>query len=92
MTLEITQNNDRFYLKGNLNSTSCSSIKNQVNTFLKKHSNVVININEVTEIDSFAVNFIVNLFKKASNKNKYVNFEGFGAKDIYEELIFRSML
>lgn len=92
MALEITKSNHHFYLKGNLDLNTCQSVQKKVTTFLKNNQEVIINIDKVSEIDSSAVNSIAKLFKKTFNTNKKINIEGYGTKDIYEELMLRDIL
>ncbi|CAM1371022.1 STAS domain-containing protein [Tenacibaculum xiamenense] len=92
MPLKITKSDDLFYLKGDLNVTNFKKVEKKVNNFLKKQSNVTLNINDVNEIDTRAVNCIAQMFTDALSHKKQVNIVGYGTKDIYDELIARDIL
>ncbi len=92
MYSSIKTSNNCLYLRGDLNSETFKNVKSQVNSYLKKHKRVVLDINEVTEIDSHAVESLAKLFKKASKANKKISIQGLGTKDIYDELIYRSII
>ncbi len=92
MNLQITNKKNCFHLKGNLTFNNFTRLKTIINSFLKSNNKVVLNINEVTEIDTFTVNSLINLYIKTSNSNKDISIQGFGAKDIYDELDYRNII
>ncbi|SEE45149.1 STAS domain-containing protein [Tenacibaculum sp. MAR_2010_89] len=92
MNLQITNEKNCFHLKGNLNFNNYSRLKAIINSFLKSNNKIVLNINEVTEIDTFTVNSLINLYTKTSNNNKDISIQGFGAKDFYDELDYRNII
>lgn len=92
MSLQITNKQNYFHLKGNLNFKTFSGLKIAIKTFLKNNNTIVLDINEVTEIDTFTVNSLINLYTKTSKSNKAIRIQGFGAKDFYDELDYRNII
>ncbi len=92
MHVNITKQKNLFFLKGDLNSSNFKKVKKKINNFLKKNHSVILNISEVKEMDSKTVNSIVNLFTKAIDHDKEINFVGYGTKDIYDELMTRNII
>ncbi|APY08062.1 hypothetical protein BWZ20_07005 [Winogradskyella sp. J14-2] len=66
MALKIMENNGVFTVKGSLNAETAKLLKNHIELLLLYCDNVVININELTEIDSTGF----SVLKKLSNYSK----------------------
>ncbi|CAM1369000.1 conserved hypothetical protein [Tenacibaculum litopenaei] len=92
MSLTITNTGNELRLFGNLNQETCKDVKKNVTSYLKKHSSVIINIDEVTSIDRTSLNSLAKLFEKASKTNKKISIQGVGCKEIYDELMNRSIV
>ena len=92
MTLKIIKTDSLIQLNGNLNINNFKKVEKKVNRFLKKKSKITLNIDNVNEIDTGAVDSIVKIFENALNSDKQIDIVGNGTKDIYDELIARDIL
>jgi len=92
MDFQVSSINNQFILSGIVQAHNFNKVEKGITTVLKKYQNVILDINDVSEMDAYSVNSIINIFEKTSNTNKNISIKGFGAKDIYDELIQKNIL
>lgn len=85
MALQITQQNGTFLVNGQLNSSTTRSFIIHFEEIIELHTNVVINIDEITEIDENGLEGIKTLTAIALQNNKMFSVIGNGSKDIYQD-------
>lgn len=86
MALQILQQNDTFYVTGNLNTTTARAFIIHFEHLIKTVSEVTINIDKVKVIDFSGVAAFKTLFATALRDDKLLHIIGNGFKDIYDEL------
>ena len=84
MSLQITQESNKFYLKGELNSQTTESFIDRFEYNIGNQNNIIINIDNLNEIDKFGIEAIKNLRNFALKYNKKFSIIGRGARDIYD--------
>lgn len=84
MALKITQQNGTFLVEGVINATTALSFKNHLNYILDKRKELIIDIENVTEIDTNGVNALQTLYTNAMIYNKSFFVVGTGCKEIQE--------
>lgn len=91
MGFEITHSNGYLHLNGALNLNNLSFAKKNINSYFKKNKSIILDINNVTEIDPDAIDYIIKLYQKAKNLEKKFLFYGKGSRDIIDELHYRNI-
>lgn len=86
MALQITQQNGTFSLKGKLNTNTTRSFIIHFEYIIEQLQNVVVNIDDVTEIDQDGLQGIKTLKAIALRNYKLFSVIGNGCKDIYQDL------
>lgn len=73
MSLIINENAGILEINGNLNAQNTKSIKNYLEALINQSSfSITISLNKVVDIDKSGFDTIINLYKKALSKNKFV--------------------
>ena len=84
MRLKMTETDSAFLVAGIINRTTVLNFKNRVEYVLQKSKEMVINIDQVTEIDAFGMDTLCAINKKASTLGKKISIIGLnysGAED-----------
>ena len=84
MSLQISEKNGMFHLKGRINSSTLNSFITYFEYTLSQSKSITINIDDVKEIDSNGVEAMQNFTKVASLKDKGFSIVGYGCKEIYD--------
>lgn len=85
MALQITAQNETFLLNGGLNLSTTRSFIIHFEHIIEQHDNIVINIDEITEIDEDGLEGIKSLIATALQNQKMFSVIGNGCKDIYQD-------
>ena len=85
MALQITQQNGTFILKEKLNTMTTKSFVIHFEHIIEQHQNVVVNIDEVTEIDYDGLEGVKTVKAIALQNHKMFSVIGNGCKDIYQD-------
>jgi len=73
MSLIINENAGILEINGSLNAQNTKSIKNYLEALINQSSfSITISLNKVADIDKSGFDTIINLYKKALSKNKFV--------------------
>ncbi|WP_445456686.1 STAS domain-containing protein [Flavobacterium sp. HNIBRBA15423] len=73
MSLIINENAGILEINGSLNAQNTKSIKNYLEALINQSSfSITISLNKVVDIDKSGFDTIINLYKKALSKNKFV--------------------
>ncbi|CAL2090634.1 hypothetical protein [Tenacibaculum sp. 190524A02b] len=92
MDFKVSSINNQFILSGVIQAQNFKKVKKGITSLLKKYHTIILDINNVSKMDAYSVNSIINIFEKTSNTNKDISIKGFGAKDIYDELIQKNIV
>lgn len=86
MALKMTQKKETIVVEGTINATTALNFQNHIETVMKFKEDVVIDIENVTEIDVNGMRAFRSIYAKtvASDKGFYV--VGFGCKEVYDDL------
>ena len=84
MTLQITEKDTVFYLKGSLNTITSNSFNEYFESLLEQFKKVVINIDNIAAIDKIGVATFKNLFYAYKQQKKQLLIIGNGCKDLYD--------
>lgn len=85
MALQITQTNETYNLKGQINTSSRLYFTNFFKSLLLKERKIIVNIEEVNEIDKQGLQAVFLIIKAAQKINKKLVVIGYGCKDVYDE-------
>ena len=83
MNLEITQANNFFNVKGNLDRNNIHLFKKQFRNVFEKVNSITVSIENLTSIDRYGVSAIAQLHNEALVKNKRLSIIGLGRSNIY---------
>ncbi|WP_159018488.1 hypothetical protein [Algibacter sp. L3A6] len=83
MDLRITNCNNFFKIKGELNKKSLSVFQNEFQDIFNRVSTLTISIEDVKSMDRHGVKALTELHNEAVAKNKSMAIIGFGSKDLY---------
>ncbi len=83
MDLRITNCNNFFKMKGELNKKSLSIFQNEFQNIFNRVSTLTISIEDVKSMDRYGVKALTELHNEAVSKNKSMAIVGFGSKDLY---------
>lgn len=83
MELRITNCNNFFKIKGELNKKSLSVFNTEFENIFNRVSKLTISIEDIKSIDSHGVKALTELHNEAIAKNKSMAIIGFGSKDLY---------
>lgn len=83
MALQITEKNNTFYLKGNINRETSEQFFKYFKKLTRILHKVIVNIDDLREIDSDGVSAFKRLLSDAFEKQHEFLVIGEGCKDIY---------
>jgi len=83
MNLRITNCNNFFKIKGELNKKSLSIFKNEFRDIFNRVSRLTISIEDVNSMDRHGIKALTELHDEAISKNKSMAIIGFGSQDLY---------
>lgn len=83
MDLKISNCNNFFKIKGNLNKSNLGVFQNEFKNIFERVNALTISIEGIESMDRFGVNAIAELHKEAISKNKSLSIIGLGCKDLY---------
>jgi anti-anti-sigma regulatory factor len=90
MSLTITENNGVFAVEGKLNATTARQMQAHFQLVLNVFGEIAIDIENITEIDSYGFDAIIRLYNDAvENKNNFFMM-GKDEHGIYDQLTFDS--
>ena len=84
MDLKITNCNNFFKIKGNLNKVNIGLFQKEFNNIFDKTKGVIISVQEIESMDKYGVEAIAKLHNEALMKNKRFSIVGFGCQELYE--------
>jgi anti-anti-sigma regulatory factor len=84
MVLEITNSNDFYKIKGNLNKSNLHIFQSTFQNIFDKLDSLIINIEGVESIDREGVNVIAKLHNESLSKQKKLSIIGLGCKELYQ--------
>ncbi|MDH7911306.1 STAS domain-containing protein [Winogradskyella sp. SYSU M77433] len=85
MALKITENNGIFTVEGSLNTETSKSFKIHMDVLFQTCEEVVINIDNVTEIDVTGLSVLRYFFNNSQKENRSFFITGYGCKEIYDD-------
>ena len=83
MDLKISNCNNFFKIKGNLNKSNLGVFQNEFKNIFERVNALTISIEAIESMDRFGVNSLAELHKEAISKNKSLSIIGLGCKDLY---------
>ncbi|WP_158847129.1 hypothetical protein [Algibacter sp. L1A34] len=83
MDLRITNCNNFFRIKGELNKKSLSIFQNEFQDIFNRVSKLTISVEDIKSMDRHGVKALTELHNEAIAKNKSMAIIGFGSKDLY---------
>jgi len=86
MALEIVNLGDTFEIKGSLNESNVHKFKSHFENIFNTTSRLVINIDDLSSIDSHGVLAFEELYTKSLESNKKLFITGYGCREMYEHL------
>ncbi|WP_194766619.1 hypothetical protein [Tamlana sp. I1] len=84
MDLKITNCNNFFKVKGNLNKSNVNIFMNEFNNIFETVSDLTISIMDIESMDKHGVEAISKLHNEALVKNKRFSIVGYGCKELYD--------
>ncbi|MFY7671051.1 hypothetical protein ACOSP6_08155 [Tenacibaculum sp. MEBiC06402] len=84
MALQVTLKKEELHFEGRINSTTARLFIIHVEYYVEKFENILINIENVTEIDNDGMEAIKIVWAMTLRKNKDFSITGCGCKDIYD--------
>lgn len=84
MDLEITNSNNRYQVKGNLNKLNLKTFNLCFANIFDKLDEVLLDIEGVKGIDRAGVMALARLHNEALNKSKILSITGLGCKELYQ--------
>lgn len=86
MALIIKENNNVFKVEGVINAGTAKNFQSHFELLLNVYGDLIIDIDNVSEIDANGINAIKALYNNASLNNKDFFIVGNGCKEISDEL------
>ena len=83
MDLRITNCNNFFRIKGELNKKSLSIFQNEFQDIFNRVSKLTISVEDIKSMDRHGVKALTELHNEAIATNKSMAIIGFGSKDLY---------
>lgn len=90
MDLEITNYNNFFKIRGNLNKNNLDIFRDEFQYVFEYLNSITISIEEIKSMDRYGVNALVELHKESIVKHKSMSIIGSGCNDLYKH--FQSQL
>lgn len=84
MSLQISEKNGIFHLKGRINSSTLNYFITYFEYNLSQTKSIMINIDDIKEIDRSGLDAMKNFTQIASLKEKVFSIVGYGCKEIYD--------
>ena len=84
MDLEITNCNNFFTIKGNLNKRNLDVFRDAFRHIFERVNSFTISIEGITSMDRYGVNALAELHNESVAKNKSMSIIGLGCKDLYD--------
>lgn len=84
MSMTITKQNEIYFLKGQINSTSNLYFMAYFEAAFTSSNKIKINIEEVDAIDKDGLKALFYVMQKASEEEKTFSIIGYGCKEIYD--------
>lgn len=91
MALKITEQKGVFMVEGTINTMTALSFKNHIEAVMPNLEDLVINIENVTEIDTNGMNAIRAIYTKAIANDIKFFVVGTGCKEVYDDLYLSSV-
>lgn len=86
MALTITQRKETIVVEGVLNTTTALSFQNHIEAVMRFTEDIVIDIENVTKIDSNGMKVIRLIYAKIIAEDKKFYLVGTGCKEVYDDL------
>lgn len=83
MDLEITNYNNYFEIKGDLNRNNLDVFRNKFRHIFERVNSLTISVEKIVSMDNYGVNALAELHNESISKNKSMSIIGFGCKDLY---------
>ena len=84
MRLEITNYNNYFKIKGDLNRNNIHQFKSEFKHVFENTDAITISIEALESIDRYGVNALAQLHNESLIQNKRLSIIGMGCKDLYQ--------
>ena len=84
MSLEITNYNNFFKMRGELNRRNLHLFHAEFEHIFDNVDKLTISIEGLESVDRYGVNALAKLHNEAINKKKSLSIIGFGCKEVYE--------
>ena len=86
MALKITERKGIFIVEGTLNGTTALSFKNHIEAVMMNLEDLVINIEDVTEIDVNGLKALRSIYADTITHDIKFYVVGTGCKEVYDDL------
>lgn len=84
MALEIKENRGIYEVLGNVTAQNLGALRIYFESILETNDSVVINLENVSTIDSSSALFFESIYKEGASRNKAISIVGRQNKDISE--------
>lgn len=91
MALKIIEKKETFLVVGIINATTALNFKNHIDFALKNKEELVIDIDNVTEIDANGMKAIRSIYADSLTYNKKIYIVGTGCKEVYDDLYYNKV-
>jgi len=91
MALKITQKNETFLVEGTINAMTALNFQNHLKFALRNTDELVINIENVTEIDVNGMNAMRSIYAESVLNDTRIYIVGTGCKEVYDDLYYNSV-
>lgn len=91
MALTITQKKETFLVEGTINAMTALNFQNHFKFALKACDELVINIENVTEIDANGMNAMRFIYNESVVHDKKIYIVGTGCKEVYDDLYYNNV-
>ncbi|GGD11653.1 STAS domain-containing protein [Hyunsoonleella pacifica] len=91
MALKITQKKEIFSVFGIINNTTALNFQNHISLAMKDVKELIIDIENVTTIDSAGMKALRAIYANCMTNNKRIYIIGTGCKEVYDDLYVTSV-
>ena len=84
MALEIRENRGIYEVLGNVTTQNLGALRIYFQSIMEENENIVINLENVTTMDSSSALFFEGIYKEGASRNKVVSIVGRQNKEISE--------
>ncbi|MBF8148766.1 STAS domain-containing protein [Winogradskyella sp. F6397] len=84
MDLHISNYNNRFQIKGDLNKLNLKIFNDQFSNIFDKRDSILLDIEHVSSIDRAGVMALAKLHNESITKSKQLSIVGIGCKELYQ--------